>query len=140
MNIGAINNVQFTGRLKAPRTLTKGNYDVKIIDDRLIVSRKNGKRFKKLEFVEIPLEDNKWRNLTRVNNYSNGIKSKIFKEEDNFHRMDCDLECGTYIASFIIKKNSDGKIDSVSFSDSTGKTSEITLSYINICAYDGLLQ
>ena len=63
--------------------------------------------------------------MITVNNYSNGIKSKIFKEKDNFHRMDCDLGSGLYIGNFIINKDSAGKIDSVYFDDPIGNKSEV---------------
>lgn len=69
----------------------------------------------------------KKRNLTTVSNYSNGIKSKIFKEEDSFHRMDCNLNSGLYIGDFTINKNPKGEINSVSFYDPIGGESEIVV-------------
>lgn len=127
MNISAVNNVQFTGRIKTPATLKKGEYTVHMINNSLIESFKNENCHKRIKFDEIPLGMDKYRNWTHVLDFSKGILMHICKENDSFDRKDCDLEDGIYIGGFYINKNSKGEIDNVSFYDPMSGKSEVVV-------------
>jgi len=121
MNIRAINNEHFSGKLAAPVILKNGSYTVNLINDSIMESHKGGVLHKKLRFSNLLGEK-----CTDVYDNSIGIKSKIRKDGDSFMRRTLDND-GIYISEFHINKNPKGGIDTVTFYDPIDGKSEVVV-------------